>query len=213
MYWIVGAVLFAPFFQRMYQKYSVSTKNQFFLARQLLLKEFLPQFAPLIVQDVNWISVVIQQHHLPHHGLACRNRSFCTLLQRMYQKYSMSAKRQSFLFRGMPLTEYPSFLLADICGYCVGQYHVPTNIRKIWLFLFGYNTTFGANSSQVYIDYGILSRYQIVCRPQYNFLSMSVMCFSCQNSHNPSIEGYINVQTSDVWGMCSPLNQQEICKV
>ena len=46
----------------------------------------------------------------------------------------MSVKRQYFLVRDLPLTECTPLSLADICGYCVGQYHVPTEIKNMAVF-------------------------------------------------------------------------------
>ena len=155
----------------------------------------------------------MQQHHLPHHELACRSRPFRTLFQRMYRKYYGSAKHQSFLVRELPLMECPPFSSADICGYCVDQYHVPTDIEKYGCFFFGNSTIFLASSSQIYLDYGILSKYKIACKPQYKLLSMSVTFFSCENYHNLSKEYFSNSHTLAVWGLHSPLNHQDIGKV
>ena len=82
--------------------------------------------------------------------------------------------------------------------------------QKSGCFSFGENNTFLAIISHVYLDYGIISRYQLACEPQYKFLSMSVTFQVCHNAHNPSIKYWINGQTSGFGGMRSALNHSEI---
>ena len=60
----------------------------------------------------------------------------------------MSVKRQSFLVLDMPFTVYPPLSLADIRGYCVEQYHVPTKIEKCGYFSLGITQFFEPAASR-----------------------------------------------------------------
>ena len=113
------------------------------------------------------------------------------------------AKCQSFLVRHLPLAECPPLSLVDICWYRGGHYHVPTDIEKYGYFFFGDDKNFCASSSHVYLDHGILSKYQIACEPPYKVLSMAVTSRWCQNYHNPSTDYWSNIQTLAFWGLRS----------
>ena len=89
-----------------------------------------------------------------------------------------------------------------------GTVPCPYQDQKIWLFLFGGNNI----SSHIYLDCGIISRYQFACKPQYKLLSMSVTFWLCQIAHNPSTEYWRNSQGSSFWVLRISLNHYEIFK-
>ena len=131
------------------------------------------------------------------------------LFYRMYCNYSVSTKRQSFLCE-------------RFCWCSVHHCHRLTYVgiswdstmflprSKIWLFFLWGKQYFLAIISHVYLDYGIICRYQLLCEAQYKLLSMSVTFRVCHNAHNPSIKYWSNGQTLGFGGMRSALNHSEI---
>ena len=111
-----------------------------------------------------------------------------------------------FCVCGIPLIECPPLSSSDIRGYCMGQYHVSTKIKKYGYFFFGENRNFWVNSNHVYLDCVMLYIYKFLCKPQYELLRMSVTFHLFQIAHNPSTKYCSNGQTSAFGGLRSPLN-------